>query len=174
MTNNVTNDIIDILSNDFETFPKNSSNITNSSQNSTEPTNSYTTGNSIFIPPTVIFLDEMSIPEGDYMNVYSTSPYTIQRASIISKLPCNEDGLPAIAILLGNKSNFKNVTLEDVIEPLQSGDLCSYRIDIDAKASDSISEIVLQNNSTDDVEFPSTSNIIVGVTKINLAYNITQ
>jgi hypothetical protein len=175
IANNVTSDIIDILSNDFETLPnQTSANKSNLTQNSTDSANLESIVAETFIPPTIIFLEGLSIPEGESMFIYSSSPYSIDKADITGKLPCNEDGLSPVSVILGNVSNFRNATIESIFEPFSSAELCTYRIVLDSRTSNPVSEIILQNNSTDDIEFPSTSNIIVGPAKVNMASNATK
>ena len=120
----------------------------------------------ILIQPSLIFLEDFSIPESNFMQVYSTNPFVITSGHISAKLPCSEDNLPSVNVLVGKMPNYKNAALE-YISPLSTpGELCNYQFQIHPNSKDPISEILLQNNSTDDIDFPATTNIIVGVTKV--------
>jgi hypothetical protein len=175
MANNITSDIIDILSNNFETLSnQNSINQSNLIQNQEKDKNVESGFSNVIIPPYTILLEDLSIAEGQSMRVYSTNPYFIDEAHIASKLPCNEDGVPIVSISVGNDSSIRQLTQDEVFERSASGDLCDYKIKLNSKSHGIVSEIFLQNNSTDDMEFPPTSNIMIGVTKVNSLSNTTR
>ncbi len=46
------------------------------------------------------------------------------------------------------------------------GELCLYHVDIASDETTPITDIAIQNNSTEDIDFPATSTIVMGVNEI--------
>jgi hypothetical protein len=85
---------------------------------------------------------------------------------IAAKLPCSEDSATAVNVLIGQAPNLAPAELE-FVEPLSTpGDLCLYHVDIASNETTPITDIAIQNNSTEDIDFPATSTIVLGVNEI--------
>jgi hypothetical protein len=114
-----------------------------------------------------ILLDGKSLPEGSFIHLYDSSPYKIINGHIAAKIPCSDNNASNVGVLIGQGPNLEPVELE-FVEPLStSGDLCLYHATIGSNDVNTITDIVLGNNSTDDIEFPETSSITVSVGSIS-------
>jgi hypothetical protein len=115
-----------------------------------------------------IFLGDIDLPEENLMLIYQVNPFTVSNATILSKLPCDENNSTPVDILVGKLPDFQSIPLEYVAEFSDPGNMCNYKTEI-VKFNSSIpfSELALYNNSTDDIEFPSSSAIHVGMTALN-------
>jgi hypothetical protein len=169
---NVTQDMINLLQSGFEkenisALPvsqnTSSANIEPNTQNSNMPAN-YTTG--LRIGP--IFLEDKTIPEGDVLYLYDITPLKIEDAHITVKLPCDEDGSPLTNILIGKNSKFHPANLEMQSGFSRFGESCLYKSNIGENATESVSEILLANNSTEDIDLPPTSVIMINIDKISI------
>jgi hypothetical protein len=113
-----------------------------------------------------LILEGKSIPEGNFIHLYDSTPYQILEGHIAAKLPCNEENVPEIQLLVGQAPNLYPTEL-DLVNPLStSGELCLYHTDLKSNGPNPITDIAIQNNSTDDIDFPSTSTITIDVSKI--------
>jgi hypothetical protein len=113
-----------------------------------------------------IMLGGQSLPEGSFIHLYDSTPYLIENGHIAAKFPCNEENATAVDVLVGKAPNLAPADLEFIESLSTSGDLCLYHADISSEDSNPITDIAIQNNSTDDIEFPETSSIIVSVGSI--------
>lgn len=114
-----------------------------------------------------IVLAGKSLPVDSYIPIYDSSPYQISSGHIAAKLPCNDDSSTNVNVLGGMGASLQPIDLEFVSNLSSPGDLCLYHGDISSTAG-SITDIAIQNNSTDDIEFPDTSGIVVHLDKISL------
>ncbi|WP_458747523.1 hypothetical protein [Candidatus Nitrosocosmicus sp. T] len=114
-----------------------------------------------------ITLGDMSIPSNNYIHIYDSSPYKIMEGHISAKLPCDEDNNTDILVTMGQINQLQTVTLESIDELSDPGNLCQYHADIKSTNESSITDIAIQNNSTEEIEFPTTSSVIVSVTEMS-------
>lgn len=113
-----------------------------------------------------ILLEDKHIPAGSFIHLYDATPYKITNGHVAAKLPCNEANQSSVNILLGQAPNLKPAELEFIAPLSTPGDLCMYHADIAPTANETITDIAIQNNSTDGIDFPSTSTIVIGVNEI--------
>ncbi|HYG00515.1 MAG TPA: hypothetical protein VD815_10510 [Candidatus Saccharimonadales bacterium] len=113
-----------------------------------------------------ILLEGTSLPAGSYLHVYDSTPSKIMNGHISAKIPCNVDFSTDILFLFGPDIAVPLSGLE--LSPVlsQAGGLCLYRGDIVANQSNTITDIAIYNNSTEDIVFPPTSTIIVRIGEI--------
>jgi len=119
-------------------------------------------------------LDGKSIPGGDYIHLYDSTPYMIMNGHIAAKLPCDSDSKPAVQILIGSAPNLKPAEFETINELSHPGDLCLYHVDLMSNPTPTtaganatiITDIAIKNNSTSSVDFPDTSGVVIGVNEI--------
>jgi hypothetical protein len=55
--------------------------------------------------------------------------------------------------------------LELIPEP-SSGDLCLYHVDLASNSINTVTDIAILNNSTDDIDSPPTSTVVIGDNEI--------
>ncbi|TVP41706.1 putative Cell Surface protein [Candidatus Nitrosocosmicus arcticus] len=113
-----------------------------------------------------IMLGEKSLPSNSFIPIYDSSPYKIVEGHIAAKLPCSEDNAADVQIVMGQINEMEVFNLVPVTESSDPGSLCHYVTDIISTNERTITDIAIQNNSTEDVEFPSTSSLIISVNKI--------
>lgn len=168
---NVTQDMINLLlDNVTQRDPTSLPQIINNATNSTteqQAKNHTDAGNiDINLPLPPIFLEDKTLPEGDIMYIYDITPSIIQQGHVTAKLPCTDDNLPSANILVGKMPDFRTLDLIIVPEFSRSGDLCLYQSNISSNVTGPASEVLLSNNSTDDIEFPATSSILLDIVKL--------
>lgn len=114
-----------------------------------------------------ILLEGESLPEGSFIHLYDSTPYKIMNGHIAAKVPCTEDNATVVDVLIGQAPNLAPAELE-FVEPLSTpGDLCLYHVDIASDDANAITDIAIANNSTEDIDFPATSTIVLGVNEIS-------
>lgn len=132
--------------------------------------NNYTTkvgtSNTVVDDSQTILLEGTSMSEGSYLYLYDSSPYKIINSHIAAKIPCNENLSTDIIFLFGPDLDVPLAGLD--LEPQLSvgGELCMYRGDIVANETSTITDIAIYNNSTEPINFPPTSTVIIGVYEI--------
>jgi len=61
----------------------------------------------------------------------------------------------------------KSMEAELVSQLSSPGKLCLYHVDLISGSNNTITDVAIKNNSTQDIVFPSTSSIGIGVNKIS-------
>ena len=113
-----------------------------------------------------ILLEGKIIPTKDYIHLYDSTPYSILNGHIAAKLPCDANSVSPLKILIGQAPNLKPANLE-LVKPLSTpGKLCIYHVDIPSKAGETITDIAIQNPTTNEIKFPSTSTVVIGINEI--------
>lgn len=118
-----------------------------------------------------ISLNDKSIPEGSYMPIYDSRPYKISDGHISAKLPCNEDSSPSVQIMVGNEFELSPIELKIIPDLSDAGSICLYEGDIITGLNNTIYDIMVQNTITDEIDFPDTSSIAIGITKLDKSSN---
>jgi hypothetical protein len=114
-----------------------------------------------------ILLEGESLPEGSFIHLYDSTPYKIENGHIAAKVPCNEENATAVDVLIGQAPDLAPAELEFVAPLSSPGDLCLYHVDIASDDANTITDIAIANNFTDDIDFPATSTIVLGVNEIS-------
>jgi hypothetical protein len=117
----------------------------------------------------VVLLDGKSLPANDYIHLYDSTPYVIMNGHIAAKVPCNENSESPVNVLIGQAPNLKAAELELVSELSKAGEACIYHVDVESQPGveyGTITDIAIQNPSTDAVEFGSTATVVIGVNEI--------
>lgn len=115
-----------------------------------------------------LMLEGDSLPSNSFIHLYDSSPYQIMSGHIAAKLPCNEDGVTDVQILMGQIHALELVNLQSVTELSDPDNLCQYHVDVKSTNDNPVTDIVIQNNSTEDIEFPSTSSFIINVNGLSM------
>jgi hypothetical protein len=112
-----------------------------------------------------ILLEGKVIPTKDYIHLYDSTPYSILNGHIAAKLPCDANSVSPLKILIGQAPNLTPATLE-LVKPLSTpGKQCIYHVDIPSKGQ-IVTDIAIQNPTTNEIKFPSTSTVVIGVNEI--------
>lgn len=114
-----------------------------------------------------ILLEGVSLPENDYIPLYDSTPYQIINGQVELKVPCNEDNTAAVDILIGQAPDLAPAQLQFEESLSTPGDLCHYHADLASNDINSVTDIAIANNSTDDIVFPETSGIIITVGSVS-------
>lgn len=114
-----------------------------------------------------ILLEGESLPEGSFLHLYDSTPYQINNGHVAAKIPCGEDNQTSVNVLLGQAPNLAPAELEYVAPLSDPGNLCLYHADVSSSEGNPMTDIAIQNNSTEDIDFPATSTIVLGVNEIS-------
>lgn len=114
-----------------------------------------------------VLLSGDSLPEDSYIHLYDSSPYQIINGHIAARLPCDDANSTDVTVLIGQAPNLQPAILE-YISPLSTpGEVCLYHVDLESTEGVPITDIAIQNNSTDDLEFPPTSSITIDINELS-------
>ena len=113
-----------------------------------------------------ILLEGESLPEGSFIHPYDSTPYQIMNGHIAAKLPCNDANSTDVNVLIGQAPNLQPAELEFVGPLSTPGELCLYHVDVASDETTPITDIAIQSNSTEDIDFPATSTVVIGVNEI--------
>ncbi|MBA3749817.1 MAG: hypothetical protein H0X03_02790 [Nitrosopumilus sp.] len=134
-------------------------------ENTTQSDSENTTSGNVVRDSVTLLLEDRSLPEGSFIHLYDSTPFEILSGHVAAKLPCNADNATDVNVLIGQAPNVSPTDLEFVPE-LSSGDLCLYHADLASDSANTITDIAILNNSTEDIDFPPTSTVVIGVNEI--------
>src|SRR5687767_2497668 len=100
------------------------------------------------------------------MLIYETNPFFITEGHLSANLPCDANNFSNITMLTGKVPILRAIPLEPIREFSNAGELCSYQISLSSNATNPISQIAIQNNSTEEIQLPLASTIIIGASKL--------
>jgi hypothetical protein len=113
-----------------------------------------------------LLLGDRELPSNDFIHLYDSSPYEITEGHISAVLPCNEDNNTDVQFLMGQFDQLQTEPLQFVQRLSITDDLCQYGLDVRSTKDKPITDIMIQNNSTEDIEFPLTSSIIITINQM--------
>ncbi len=113
-----------------------------------------------------LMLGDTTLPSNNFIHIYDSSPYKIMQGHISAKLPCDENNATDAQVVMGQINQLQTITLESVDESSDPGNLCQYHTDIIFTNESPITDIAIENISTEEIEFPTTSSVIVSVNEI--------
>ena len=117
----------------------------------------------------VVLLGGRTLPGNNFIHLYDTTPYMIMNGHIAAKLPCNEQSESPLKILLGSAPNLAPAEFETINELSTPGEMCLYHVDVASHpdtTNGTITDIALQNPTGENIEFPSTATVVIGVNEI--------
>ena len=115
---------------------------------------------------TTLLLEGKTLPKGDYIELYDATPSKIVEGHFVAKVPCNANGQSQVDLLTGEAPNLKSSDAEFVSQLSSPGKLCLYHVDLVSGTNNTITDVAIKNNSTQDIVFPPTSTVGVGVNAI--------
>lgn len=123
------------------------------------------------IRDSILLTGPRTIPAGDFIHVYDSTPYMIMSGHIALKVPCDANSHTYIEVLTGQAPNLKPAQME-LIKPLSTpGQQCLYHVDLASSQSATgnstvITDVAIKNAGTEDVKLTDTSTVFVGVNEI--------
>ena len=112
-------------------------------------------------------LQDKIIPGGDFMHLYDSTPYHILNGHVALKAPCEDDSTTPIQILIGSAPNMTVATLENIAPLSTPGEQCLYHADLIPGGNVTIiTDIALKNSAEEDLEFPPTASVVIGINEI--------
>jgi hypothetical protein len=112
-------------------------------------------------------LQDKVIPGGDFMHLYDSTPYHILNGHVALKAPCEDDSSTPIQILIGSAPNMTVATLENIAPLSTPGEQCLYHADLIPGGNITIiTDIALKNPTDEDIEFPPTASVVIGINEI--------
>ena len=124
------------------------------------------TGGTVARDSITLLLAGQSIPAMSYIHLYDSSPYRIVNGHVAAKIPCNDDSESTLNILTGSAPNFQPAELELVQNLSTPGELCLYHVDLPQEGVNVTTDLAIQNPGEEDVEFPDTSTVVIGINEI--------
>jgi hypothetical protein len=117
----------------------------------------------------VVLLGGRTLPANNFIHLYDTTPYKIMNGHIAAKLPCNDQSESPLKVLIGSAPNLAPAEFETVKELSTPGEMCLYHVDLESHpdtANGTITDIALQNPTENNIQFPSTATVVIGVNEI--------
>ena len=112
-------------------------------------------------------LDGQTIPGGDFIHLYDTTPYHILNGHVALKAPCEDDSTTPIQILIGSAPNMTVAELENIAPLSTPGEQCLYHADLIPGGNVTIiTDVALKNPTEEDIEFPPTATVVIGINEI--------
>jgi hypothetical protein len=114
-----------------------------------------------------IMLQDAIIPGTDFLHLYDSSPSHIMNGHIALKVPCAADSSSPLTVLIGSAPNMTESTLENVSPLSTPGEQCLYHVDLIPSGNvTTITDIALSNPTEDEIEFPPTSSVVIGINEV--------
>jgi hypothetical protein len=110
-------------------------------------------------------LEGTSIPGGQFIHLYDSTPYMIMNGHVAVNVPCEDNSTAIVQVLLGQAPNFTAAELENLLELSTPGEMCLYHVDI-APQEEVITDVAIANPGDSDLEFPPGSTAVIGVNEI--------
>jgi hypothetical protein len=112
-------------------------------------------------------LQDKLIPGGDFMHLYDSTPYHILNGHVALKAPCEDDSTTPLQVLIGSAPNMTVATLENIAPLSTPGEQCLYHADLIPGGNVTIiTDIALKNPAEEDMEFPPTASVVIGINEI--------
>ena len=133
---------------------------------STSKMNEYNQTNNVRDSVTILLQDTI-IPGTDFLHLYDSTPSHIVNGHIALKAPCGDDSTSPIQVLIGSAPNMTATTLENIPALSTPGEQCLYHVDLIPSGNvTTITDIALSNPTEDEIEFPPTSSVVIGINEV--------
>ena len=133
--------------------------------NMTETEHAYNKSANIVRDSVAELLEGKSLPAGQFIHLYDSTPYKIMNGHIAVNVPCEDNSTASVQVLMGQAPNFTAAELENLPELSTPGEMCLYHVDI-APHEEVITDVAIANPSDSDLEFPAGSTVVVGINEI--------
>ncbi|HET8794178.1 MAG TPA: hypothetical protein VFM31_10310 [Nitrososphaeraceae archaeon] len=116
---------------------------------------------------TALLLQDNLIPAGDFIHLYDSIPYHIMNGHVAIKVPCEDDSTTDIQVLIGSAPNMTAAELENIGPLSTPGEQCLYHVDLIPSGNVTVlTDVALKNNGDEDIEFPPTSTVVIGINEV--------
>ena len=132
----------------------------------TTPATAQESGGTVVRDSSALLLSGQIIPGGSFIHLYDTTPYQILNGHVAAKIPCNDDSESTLNILTGSAPDFQPAELELIQNLSTPGELCLYHVDLPQEGVNVTTDLAIQNPGEEDVEFPDTSTVVIGINEI--------
>lgn len=133
--------------------------------NMTETEHAYNKSAHVVRDSVAELLEGTSIPGGQFIHLYDSTPYMIMNGHVAVNVPCEDNSTASVQVLLGQAPNFTAAELENLPELSTPGEMCLYHVDI-APHEEVITDVAIANPSGEDLEFPPGSTAVIGINEI--------
>jgi hypothetical protein len=110
-------------------------------------------------------LEGTSIPGGQFIHLYDSTPYMIMNGHVAVNVPCEDNSTASVQVLIGQAPNVTAAELENLPELSTPGEMCLYHVDI-APQEEVITDVAIANPGEEALEFPPGSTAVIGVNEI--------
>jgi len=112
-------------------------------------------------------LQDIIIPGTDFLHLYDSTPSHIVNGHVALKAPCEDDSTSPVQVLIGSAPNMTAATLENIPALSTPGEQCLYHVDLIPNGNvTTITDIALSNPTEDEIEFPPTSSVVIGINEV--------
>jgi hypothetical protein len=133
--------------------------------NMTESEHAYNKSANVVRDSVTELLEGTSIPGGQFIHLYDSTPYMITNGHVAVNVPCEDNSTASIQVLMGQAPNFTAAELENLPELSTPGEMCLYHVDIDPH-EEVITDVAIANPGSSDLEFPPGSTAVIGINEI--------
>ncbi|MGD1838461.1 MAG: hypothetical protein ACPKPY_10445 [Nitrososphaeraceae archaeon] len=126
----------------------------------------HTTKSKIVRDSVALLLEGKTLNAGSFIHIYDSTPFHIMNGHIAINVPCDDESVPQVDVMIGVAPNLTKSALESVSALSNPGDLCLYHVDLISTDEQAITDVAISNPGEDDIEFPETSTIVLGVNEI--------
>jgi hypothetical protein len=139
---------------------------TKAGHSSSSEKNEYNQTNNVRDSVTILLQDTI-IPGTDFLHLYDSTPSHIVNGHIALKAPCGDNTTSPIQVLIGSAPNMTAATLENIPALSTPGEQCLYHVDLIPSGNvTTITDIALSNPTEDEIEFPPTSSVVIGINEV--------
>lgn len=133
--------------------------------NMTETEHAYNKSAHVVRDSVAELLEGTSIPSGQFIHLYDSTPYMITNGHVAVNVPCEGNSTASIQVLLGQAPNLTAAELENLPELSTPGDMCLYHVDV-VPNEEVVTDVAIANPGEEDLEFPPGSTAVIGVNEI--------
>jgi hypothetical protein len=112
-------------------------------------------------------LEGLTLPGGQFIHLYDSTPYKIMNGHIAVNVPCADNSTANIQVLVGQAPNFTAAELENVPQLSTPGTMCLYHVDIPPQGRTVTDVAIINPPGGADIDFPAGSTVVIGVNEIS-------
>lgn len=135
---------------------------------STNSTESMSDMKSTVVRDSVLVVGPKTIPAGQFIHLYDSTPYMIASGHVALKAACDANSETPLQVLIGHAPDLKPAEFELIKELSKPGEQCIYHVDLVSNHDNDtiITDVALSNPTDKPVRLPITGSIFVGVDEI--------
>jgi hypothetical protein len=112
-------------------------------------------------------LEGLTLPGGQFIHLYDSTPYKIMNGHIAVNVPCADNSTASIQVLVGQAPNFTAAELENVPQLSTPGTMCLYHVDIPPQGRTVTDVAIINPPGGSDIDFLAGSTVVIGVNEIS-------